>query len=46
MTIPDVGGPECADVGLHGESGGYADAAVWVGQSSHVTHVLDLISHD
>ena len=26
MTNADVGGPECADVDLHGESGGYADA--------------------
>ena len=26
MTNADVGGPECAGVGLHGESGGYADA--------------------
>jgi len=26
VAIADVGGPEYADVGLHGESGGYADA--------------------
>ena len=29
VTNADVGGLEYADVGLHGESGGYADAAVW-----------------
>ena len=29
MTNADVGGLQYADVGLHGESGGYADAAVW-----------------
>ena len=26
MTNADVGGPEYADVNLHGKSGGYADA--------------------
>ena len=29
VTNADVGGLEYADVGLHGESGGYADSAVW-----------------
>ena len=42
VTNADVGGPEYADVSRQGESGGYADAAVREGQSSHVTHVLDL----
>jgi len=29
VTNADIGGPEYADVSLHGESGGYADSAVW-----------------
>jgi len=29
ITNADVGGLEYADVSLQGESGGYADAAVW-----------------
>ena len=40
MTNADVGGLEYADVSLHGESGGYADAAVW--GRAKVTHVLGL----